>query len=75
MDLGAGYRTVFHLPRKERRQHERFPQVFDVHARCLTPQSTKQDSPKEFYGRIPPRLEIPQGARDSHFPTAPATAG
>ena len=24
---------------------------------------------------FPPRLEIPQSARDSHFPTAPATAG
>jgi hypothetical protein len=24
---------------------------------------------------FPPRLEIPQTARDSHFPTAPATAG
>jgi hypothetical protein len=24
---------------------------------------------------FPPRLEIPQRARDSHFPTAPATAG
>ena len=43
---------VSHLPRKERRQHDRFPQVFDVHARCLMPQSTKQDPPKEFSGRI-----------------------
>ena len=24
---------------------------------------------------FPPRLEIPQSARDSHFPTAPAAAG
>ena len=24
---------------------------------------------------FPPRLEIPQSARDSHFPTAPTTAG
>jgi hypothetical protein len=40
------------IPRKERRQHERFPQAFEVHARCLMSQSTPNDSPKEFDGRI-----------------------
>ena len=41
--------------RRERRQHERFPQVLDVHARCLLSgpeDSQPQDLPKEFEGRI-----------------------
>lgn len=41
--------------RRERRQHERFPQVLDVHARCLlSVQATSQTTnlPSEFEGRI-----------------------
>jgi hypothetical protein len=40
------------LPGQERRQHERFPQVLDVHARCLLSFQTNGDSLKEFDGRI-----------------------
>jgi len=43
---------VIPLPEQERRQHERFPQVFDVHARCLLSAETASDLPKEFDGRI-----------------------
>jgi hypothetical protein len=43
-------------PRRERRRHERFPQVLTVHARCLlsVPAShvDTADLPKEFEGRI-----------------------
>jgi hypothetical protein len=43
-------------PRRERRQHERFPQVLDIHARCLlsgqVTNSANLDLPKEFDGRI-----------------------
>lgn len=35
----------------ERRQHERFPQILDVHARCLI-SGTATTLPKEFDGRI-----------------------
>jgi len=40
--------------RRERRQHERFPQVLDVHARCLLSGhvAATGDLPKEFEGRI-----------------------
>ncbi len=37
---------------QERRQHERFPQVFNIHARCLSSGVTTSDAPKEFDGRI-----------------------
>lgn len=40
------------LPDQERRQHERFPQVLDIHARCLMSVQTGTDAPKEFDGRI-----------------------
>ena len=42
------------LPDGERRQHERFPQVIDVHAQCLLsiPGTNTNDHPKEFEGRI-----------------------
>jgi hypothetical protein len=36
----------------ERRQHERFPQVIDVHARSLISGQTTGAHPKEFDGRI-----------------------
>jgi hypothetical protein len=36
---------------QERRQHERFPQVLDVHARCLL-SPLNSGSQKEFDGRI-----------------------
>lgn len=43
-------------PRRERRQHERFPQVLTVHARCLlsghAASEAGADLPKEFDGRI-----------------------
>jgi transposase len=47
-------------------------------AQAITP--TKRAVEKTRGGKVkkttfPPRLEIPQTARDSHFPTAPATAG
>jgi PilZ domain len=44
--------TVTSLPKQERRQHERFPQVFDIHARCLLSGQAASDPPKEFDGRI-----------------------
>jgi hypothetical protein len=38
---------------RERRQHERFPQVLDVHAFCLlSSDDANNDAPKEFEGRI-----------------------
>lgn len=40
------------LPEQERRQHERFPQVLDVHALCLLSLETTSDLPREFDGRI-----------------------
>jgi hypothetical protein len=43
---------VIPLPEQERRQHERFPQVFDVHARCLLSMQTVNNPPQEFDGRI-----------------------
>jgi hypothetical protein len=43
---------VIFLPDQERRQHERFPQVVDIHARCLLSEQAAGDSPKEFDGRI-----------------------
>lgn len=36
---------------RERRQHERFPQVLDIHARCLI-SGDATALPKEFDGRI-----------------------
>jgi hypothetical protein len=44
-------------PKRERRQHERFPQVLDVHTRCLLSGNSSSDQqgnplPKEFDGRI-----------------------
>lgn len=38
--------------KRERRQHERFPQVLDVHARCLISGDANAILPKEFEGRI-----------------------
>jgi hypothetical protein len=43
---------VSYLPDRERRQHERFPQVFDVRARSLLSGQTTGPLPKEFAGRI-----------------------
>jgi len=37
---------------QERRQHERFPQVLEVHARSLLSGETPGALPKEFDGRI-----------------------
>lgn len=37
---------------RERRQHERFPQVLEVHARSLLSGHTAGAAPKEFHGRI-----------------------
>ncbi len=37
---------------QERRRHERFPQVFEVHARSLLSGQTPDALPKEFDGRI-----------------------
>jgi hypothetical protein len=37
---------------RERRQHERHPQVLEVHARSLLPGQTASGPPKEFDGRI-----------------------
>ncbi|MGO8983791.1 MAG: PilZ domain-containing protein [Terriglobales bacterium] len=41
-----------HLSDRERRQHERFPQVFEVHARTLLSNRTTSARPKQFDGRI-----------------------
>ena len=38
--------------KRERRQHERFPQVLEVHARCLISGQTNNLPSKEFDGRI-----------------------
>jgi hypothetical protein len=43
---------VIPLPDGERRQYERYPQVFDIHAKCLLSARTTNDQPKEFEGRI-----------------------
>ena len=40
------------LPSQERRQHERYRHVLDVHTRCLLSTHTTNDPPKEFDGRI-----------------------
>jgi len=37
---------------RERRQHERFPQVLEVHARSLVSGPTAGALPKEFDGRV-----------------------
>lgn len=37
---------------QERRQHERFPQVLEVHAKSLLSNQTAGALPKEFDGRI-----------------------
>jgi hypothetical protein len=37
---------------RERRQHERFPQVLEVHARSLLSGQTAGNQAKEFHGRI-----------------------
>jgi hypothetical protein len=47
-------------------------------AKATTPAQRAVEKPrggKVIKPTFPPRLEIPQNARDSHFPTAPATAG
>ena len=44
--------AVTHLPDQERRQHERFPQVFEVHARSLLSGQASGSLPKEFGGRV-----------------------
>lgn len=41
-----------HLPSQERRRHERYRHVLDVHTRCLLSTQTNTDPPKEFDGRI-----------------------
>jgi hypothetical protein len=45
---------VISIPDRERRQHERFPQVFDVHGRCLlsVQSASNETEAKEFDGRI-----------------------
>jgi hypothetical protein len=43
--------VVAHIPNRERRQHERFPQALDVHGRCLI-SGQGSNPPKEFDGRI-----------------------
>lgn len=40
------------LQTQERRQHERFPQALDVHARCLISGQSSVNGPAEFDGRI-----------------------
>jgi hypothetical protein len=37
---------------RERRQHERYPQVLEVHARTLLSGQTASAPPKEFEGRL-----------------------
>jgi len=37
---------------RERRQHERYPQVLEVHARTLLSGQTASAPPKEFDGRL-----------------------
>jgi hypothetical protein len=37
---------------RERRQHGRFPQVLEVHARSLPPIRNGYSSPREIHGRI-----------------------
>jgi hypothetical protein len=41
-----------HASEHERRQHQRFPQVLDVHARSLPPVQSPLAPPREFDGRI-----------------------
>jgi len=41
-----------HSPERERRQHARFPQALEVHARSLLSGQTSGAPPKEFHGRI-----------------------
>jgi PilZ domain len=43
---------VNYLSDRERRQSVRFPQVLDVHARCLLPAGAPGNVSKEFDGRI-----------------------
>jgi hypothetical protein len=43
---------VTYLPDRERRQYERFPQVFEVRGRSLLSGQTSGPLPKEFSGRI-----------------------
>jgi hypothetical protein len=43
---------VIPLPDGERRQHERFPQVFDIHGQCLLSARSTNDQFKQFDGRI-----------------------
>jgi hypothetical protein len=50
--LGHYANAVPYLPDRERRQHERFPQVFEVRARSLLSGQTPGPLPKEFGGRI-----------------------
>jgi hypothetical protein len=56
----------------------RFNAQGEALAQITTPARRAVEKPRA--GKVkkttfPPRLEIPQTARDSHFPTAPATAG
>jgi hypothetical protein len=44
--------TMSYPPDRERRQHERYPQVLEVHARTLLSGQTASAPPKEFDGRI-----------------------
>jgi hypothetical protein len=43
---------VKHFAEHDRRQHQRFPHVLEVHARSLPPIQTPLVSAKEFEGRI-----------------------
>ena len=44
--------TVMPSSAQERRRHERFPQVLEIHARSLLSGRTAGALPKEFEGRI-----------------------
>jgi hypothetical protein len=56
-------------------------QLYEPEGNLLSPKSAvSQVVEKTRAGKVPkptfpPRLEIPQSARDSHFPTTSATAG
>ena len=69
-----GTLSLTHGPHKLGRynaQGEALPQAITAAQRAVE----KTRSGKVRKTTFPPRLEIPQSARDSHFPTAPATAG
>lgn len=43
---------VIKVAKRERRQHERFPQVLEVHGHCLLSGTSTPSTTKEFEGRI-----------------------